>query len=118
EHFLNIAHAMAGGGLHGGHGHELWHEEDGFFYDVLHTPDDRRQPLRIRSLVGLIPLLAVETIEPDALAAHEGFRRRLEWFVANRPDLIDNVACMETAGSGARRLLAILDADRLRRVLE
>ena len=117
EHFLNIAHAMSGGRLHGGEGHDLWNEEDGFFYDVLHTPDNERLPLRIRSLVGLIPLLAVQTLEPDALERHSAFRRRLEWFVQHRPDLTGNVACMETPGHGERRLLSIVDGDRLRRIL-
>jgi hypothetical protein len=59
----------------------------------------------------------VQTLEPEALARHAGFRRRLEWFVDNRPDLTGNVACMQTPGHGERRLLAILDGDRLRRVL-
>jgi hypothetical protein len=117
EHFLNIAHAMSGGRLHGGEGHDLWNEEDGFFYDVLHLPDDTRQPLKIRSLVGLIPLLAVQTLEPAVLERHDGFRRRLEWFVEHRPDLTGDVACMRTPGHQERRLLAIVDGDRLRRIL-
>jgi hypothetical protein len=117
EHFLNIAHAMSGGRLHGGEGHDLWDDEDGFFYDVLHLPDDSRLPLRIRSLVGLIPLLAVQTLEPDELERHGAFRRRLEWFVEHRPDLTGNVACMEAPGRGERRLLSIVDGDKLRRIL-
>jgi Glycosyl hydrolase family 63 C-terminal domain len=117
EHFLNIAHAMSGGDLHGGRGHELWHEDDGFFYDVLHTADGARLPLRVRSLVGLIPLLAVQTLEPERLEAMPGFNRRMTWFIRHRPDLTGNTACMKTPGDGERRLLAILDADRLRRVL-
>jgi hypothetical protein len=117
EHFLNIAHAMSGGDQHGGQGHELWDEQDGFFYDVLHLPDDSRLPLRIRSLVGLIPLLAVQTLEPDALAELPGFAARLRWFIENRGDLTGNVACMRAPGQQERRLLAILDGDRLRRVL-
>jgi hypothetical protein len=117
EHFLNIAHAMSGGRQHGGRGHDLWNDEDGFFYDVLHMPDDSRTPLKVRSLVGLVPLLAVETLESSELARHDGFRRRLEWFIANRPDLTENVACMRTPGQVERRLLAILDEDQLRRVL-
>jgi hypothetical protein len=117
EHFLNIAHAMSGGRQHGGHGHDLWDEEDGFFYDVLHLPDDSRRPLKIRSLVGLIPLLAVQTLEPDELRQRQGFHRRLEWFIENRPDLTANVACMRTAGHGERRLLSIVNGERLRRVL-
>ncbi len=118
EHFLNIAHAMSGGRTHGGTGHDLWDDEDGFFYDVLHLPDDSRMPLKIRSLVGLIPLLAVETLEPAMLDRLPGFKRRLEWFVQNRPDLTGDVACMNTPGRDARRLLAIVDADRLRRILQ
>ncbi len=117
EHFLNIAHAMSGGDLHGGKGHELWDEQDGFFYDVLHLPDDSRMPLRIRSLVGLIPMLAVQTLEPDVLNQLDGFRRRLTWFIQHRRDLTGNVACMRTPGDEERRLLSILDGDRLRRVL-
>jgi Mannosylglycerate hydrolase MGH1-like glycoside hydrolase domain len=117
EHFINIAHAMSGGHLHGGHGHDLWDDTDGFFYDVLHT-DGQRLPLRVRSLVGLIPLLAVETIEAKTLHRMQGFSRRLHWFIENRPDLTENIACMKTMGVNERRLLAILDPERLRRVLQ
>jgi Mannosylglycerate hydrolase MGH1-like glycoside hydrolase domain len=117
EHFINIAHAMSGGHLHGGHGHDLWDDTDGFFYDVLHT-DGQRLPLRVRSLVGLIPLLAVETIEAKTLHRMQGFSRRLHWFIENRPDLTENIACMKTMGDNERRLLAILDPERLRRVLQ
>ena len=118
EHFLNIAHAMGGGSsLHGGRGHDLWDEEDGFFYDVLHLPDGSRRPMKIRSLVGLIPLLAVQTLEPDVLRQLDGFHRRLEWFVDHRPDLIASVACMRTRGHQERRLLSIVDGTQLRRVL-
>jgi hypothetical protein len=118
EHFLNIAHAMSGGKLHGGKGHELWDEQDGFFYDVLHLPDDSRLPLRIRSLVGLIPILAVQTLDSTLLKRLPGFHNRLNWFVEHRPDLTGNVACMRTPGNEERRLLAIVDGDRLRRVLQ
>lgn len=117
EHFLNIAHAMSGGHLHGGEGHDLWDDEDGFFYDVLYTPDGRRTPLRVRSLVSLIPMLAVQTIEPEMLDRMDGFRRRMLWFIQNRRDLTSNVACMRSPGQRERRLLAVLDAERLRRVL-
>jgi hypothetical protein len=68
-------------------------------------------------MVGLIPLFAVETLEPDIMKKLPGFRRRLEWFIRNRRDLTRNVACMEQAGEGARRLLSITGADQLRRVL-
>jgi hypothetical protein len=117
EHFLNIAHAMSGGHQHGGRGHDLWDEEDGFFYDVLHAPDDERIPLKVRSLVGLIPLLAVETLDPESLQQHDAFRRRMEWFIEHRPDLTGSVACMRTRGRGERRLLSIVEPERLRRIL-
>ena len=114
EHFIYIAHAMTN---LGSDGYELWNDEDGFFYDVLHLPDGTRRPLKVRSMVGLIPLFAVETLEPEVLAKLPGFSKRLEWFIEHRPDLTANVACMRTPGRGARRLLAVVDATRLQRVL-
>jgi hypothetical protein len=117
EHFLYIAHAMSGGGPNDGHQHDLWDDEDGFFYDVLQAPDGARMPLRVRSLVGLIPMLAVQTLEPAALERMEQFTRRMQWFIEHRPDLAGNVASMQTPGRSERRLLAILDGERLRRVL-
>ncbi len=114
EHFLHIAHAMC---HRGEDGLSMWDEEDGFFYDVLHMPDDSHVPLKLRSMVGLIPLFAVGTLEPEMLERMPGFRRRLEWFIENRPDLIGNVACMRTRGMGERRLLSILSRGNLRRVL-
>jgi glycogen debranching enzyme len=113
EHFLYISHAMT----HiGPDDTDLWDEEDGFFYDALHA-DGQHLPLKVRSLVGLIPLLAVETLEPKLVDRLPGFKRRMEWFIANRKDLTADVACMETPGSGSRRLMAIVSADQLRRVL-
>jgi Glycosyl hydrolase family 63 C-terminal domain len=114
EHFLHIAHAMSD---RGGDGVGLWDETDGFFYDVLKLPDGRKHPMRIRSMVGLIPLFAVETLEPELLERLPGFKRRLEWFVDNRPDLTSNVACMRTGGVGERRLLSIATRGQLRRIL-
>ncbi len=115
EHFIYIAHAM---NHRGNDGIGLWDEMDGFFYDVLRFPDGRKYPMRIRSVVGLIPLFAVETLEPELLDRLPGFKRRLEWFVDNRPDLVRNVACMRTRGMGERRLLSIVGRDQLRRVLQ
>ena len=114
EHFLYIAHAMDN---RGADGISLWDEEDGFFYDVLSLPDQRRLPLKVRSMVGLIPLFAVETLEPEMLQRLPAFKTRLEWFIANRPDLIAHVACMRTPGNAERRLLAVASPDRLRRIL-
>jgi hypothetical protein len=115
EHFLYIANAM---NHIGDIDAELWDEEDSFFYDVLHLPNDQHLKLKIRSLVGLIPLLAIETIEPKDLELLPGFKKRLEWFINNRPDLRRNVACMETKGMGARRLLAIVACEKLPRILQ
>ena len=88
----------------------MWDEEDGFFYDVLHMPDGGHMPLKVRSMVGLIPLFAVETLEPATARSLPGFKRRMEWFIENRPDLASNVASHEVPGRGERRLLAIVDA--------
>ncbi|HTZ97576.1 MAG TPA: hypothetical protein VMB18_14340 [Terriglobales bacterium] len=115
EHFIYIARAM---NHRGNDGMGLWDETDGFFYDVLRFPDGSKYPMRIRSIVGLIPLFAVETLEPEVLDRLPGFKRRLEWFIDNRPDLTNNVACMRTKGAQERRLLSIVGADQLRRVLQ
>jgi hypothetical protein len=115
EHFLSIGHAM--GHLGKGKNLDLWDDEDGFFYDVLKMSAGRRFPLKIRSIVGLIPLFAVETLEPDDLARLPEFARRLEWFIEHRADLTDSVACMKTPGHGERRLLSVVTPERLRRVL-
>src|SRR5262249_36577159 len=77
-----------------------------------------RIPLRVRSAVGLIPLFAVEILEPQVVARLPGFRRRMQWFLQNRPDLIGNVASMQEPGAAERRLLSIVDPDRLRRLLQ
>jgi hypothetical protein len=114
EHFIYIADAMS---HRGRDGMGLWNEEDGFFYDVLTLPDDTHFPIKIRSMVGLIPLFAVETLEPEVLDKLPDFKRRLEWFIDNRPDLAQNVACMRTAGIGERRLLSIADQDKLGSIL-
>ncbi len=114
EHFLYISHAM---NQSGHDGISLWDDADGFYYDVLHLSSGERMPLKVRSMVGLIPLFAVATLEPKLLARLPGFARRLSWFIANRPDLTGGVACMETPGAGERRLLSIVGAERLRRVL-
>ena len=115
EHFLYIAHAM---NHLGDERSRLWNEEDGFYYDVLCLPDGTGFPMKVRSMVGLIPLFAVETLEPETLRKLGGFKRRLEWFIDNRKDLIGNVACMRTRGKAERRMLSILDQDQLRRVLK
>ena len=114
EHFLYIAQAMS----ESNNGTSLWDEEDGFFYDVLHLPDGTRHPLKFPSMVGIIPLFAVETLDSHLLARLPGFKRRLEWFIKHRPDLTSNVASMTREGNHERRLLAVMQPDRLRRVLK
>ena len=114
EHFIYIAHAMndmAEEGI------ELWDEADGFYYDVLHLGNGDHFPLKVRSMVGLVPLFAVETLEPQVLDKLPSFKGRLEWFIEHRPDLISHVSCMKTTGMEERRLLSVVSADRLRRVL-
>jgi hypothetical protein len=113
EHFLFIAAAI--NKLGGGSG--MWHEADGFFYDVLHLPDGRTEPLKVRSMVGLIPLFAVETLEQRLIDQLPGFKRRMEWFIGNRPDLTRNVASMARPGKGERKLLSMVDPNQLRRIL-
>lgn len=114
EHFLRIAHAMTNAG---GQGHSLWDEQDRFFYDALHLPDDTILPLRVRSLVGLTPLIAVAVLEPDCLTQMPDFTRRMHWFLDNRPHLVGNMASIDTPGYGRRHLAAILTRDRLEAVL-
>jgi hypothetical protein len=115
EHFLYIADAMNHIGEMEA---SLWDRADGFYYDVLHLPNNRQIALKVRSLVGLIPLFAVETIEPETLQQLPGFKKRVEWFIQNRPDLTQNIACMKSEGVGERRLLAIVYRDKLRRILQ
>ncbi len=113
EHFVHIAGALND---IGGTGTSLWNEEDGFYYDVLRLPDGTARPLRVRSLVGLIPLLAVATIEPDVVAALPQFRAAMEWFLAERPELACLVADWDRPGAGGRHLLALCTPERVQRV--
>ena len=118
EHFIYIAEAMNDTSEIAV---QLWDEEDGFFYDVLHLPDMTRQPIKIRSLVGLMPLYAVTTLEPELMDRLPGFKERLEWFEANRTALCNNVTTTETKKvngvSEKRRLLSVVRPDKLRRIL-
>jgi Glycosyl hydrolase family 63 C-terminal domain len=115
EHYLYIADAMNHIGEMEA---SLWNEADGFYYDVLHFPNDHQIEMKVRSMVGLIPLFAVGILEPETLKQLPNFKKRLEWFIQNRPDLRRNVACMEAKGVGARRLLAIVSKDKLQRILQ
>src|SRR6266446_4510894 len=110
EHFVHIAHAMND---RGGEGVELWDKEDGFYYDVLHLPDGERHYLKVRSLVGLIPLLAVETLEQDIVDKLPGFKRRMQWFIDNHPDVGNHIEVAEVPGKGTRRLLSLVNREQL-----
>ena len=114
EHFVYIAHAV-----HdlGDEGINLWDEQDGFYYDVLHG-NGAVHRLTVRSMVGLIPLFAVETLEPEVVDRLPGFKRRMQWFIDNHPELRRHVEVAEKPGGGARRLLAIVGRAQLPRVLK
>ena len=114
EHFFWIADAMA----HQGDDHDgLWDEEDGFFYDIVRMPDGQSQRLKVRSLVGLMPLCAATVIEPKMLDRLPGLADRLSHFLQRHPDVEGLVALMPPRAHG-RRLLTVLDEAKLRRVLE
>ena len=114
EHFLQISEAMTNIGEQG---IGLWDDEDGFFYDVLHLPDNRMVPLKVRSMVGLIPLFAVETLDADLLDKVPEFHRRLKWFLDYRPDLAALVSRWQQPGAGDRRLLSLLRGHRMKLLL-
>jgi hypothetical protein len=114
EHFVYISHAMnniAGEGI------QLWDRDDEFFYDVLQLPDGAVRPLKVRSMVGLLPLLAVETVEPDIAAALPAFSERMMWFLRNRPQLEQAVIRQDTPEGATRRLLSLVNGGRLMSVL-
>ncbi len=113
EHFVAIADAMNALG-----GTGLWDELDGFYYDQLHH-DGTHIPLRVRSMVGLLPLIAVEVLEQDVIDRLPGFKKRMQWFLDNRTDLAAQITCMQRREDGGHphRLLAIPSRERLARVL-
>jgi hypothetical protein len=115
EHFVQIVDAM---NTLGGTG--LWNEEDGFYYDQL-SYEGKVMPLRVRSLVGLVPLLAVEVLEQNTIVALPGFRKRMRWFIHNRPELSQHISYLDRKNAAGdqciQRLLAVPSRDRLVRVL-
>lgn len=111
EHFLAIATAMSA------EEHSLWDPDDGFFYDVLRLPNGRSVPLEVRSMVGLIPLLAVTVIDQETMKSMPEFNRRMHWFLDRRAHLSGNVARVDEPGRGDRHLAAIITPERLRAVL-
>jgi len=115
EHFLSIAAAMNN---LGDEGIGLWNEEDQFFYDVLRLPGGEKMPLRLRSIVGLIPLFAVEVVTEEALLALRGFTSRLRWFLNYRPDLAKLVSRWEQQGDERRHMLSLVRVVRMTALLK
>ncbi|PYY01301.1 MAG: glucosidase, partial [Acidobacteria bacterium] len=114
EHFLYIVNAMN----RSIDGEGIWDEEQGFYYDVLHVSHGEHIPMRIRSIVGLVPLFAVQTLEPGLMQRLPNFAHRIQWYLEHRPDLTRNIACFHAEGVKERQLLAIVDEKRLRRILQ
>jgi hypothetical protein len=111
EHFVAIADAINTFDKTG-----LWDEQDGFYYDHLHRKG-ARTALRVRSLVGLIPLITVEILDDGLIERLEGFRKRMEWFLSNRKDLARHISCVRKSDGSRRLLLAIPSRERLERLL-
>ena len=109
EHFLAIAAAMAD--LEGGHG--LWDPDDGFYYDVLHLPDGSAAQLKVRSLVGLMPLLAVDAIGYDRIEDLTAFNQRTRWFLENRPEMLQHLNVTQEPGSDGCYLVSVLTKERV-----
>jgi hypothetical protein len=114
EHFLWIAAAMD---RMGDNEDEMWDEEDGFFYDLLRLPDGSAQRLKVRSMVGLLPLCASAVIPTGSFDKLTRFQARAAWFIKNRSELVASIHLPHQTGHSGRRLLALLDETKLRRVL-
>jgi hypothetical protein len=115
QHYAYVAGAMK---RMGGRGYQLWDEEDGFFYDVLRFPDGRFQKFRVRSLVGLIPLFAVERLEVDWIEPFKDFTAAFYWFLHARPDLVKDVVHEVETDGKKTYALTILDAGQLTRIMQ
>jgi hypothetical protein len=114
EHFVYIARAMNDMGPSG---RSLWDNEDGFYYDLLHLPNGDEHFLKIRSMVGLIPLFAVETLEPEIVDRLPGFKRRMQWFIDNHPDVPEHIEMTQRSARGVRRLLSLANRKQIKRML-
>ncbi|KAF8533147.1 Six-hairpin glycosidase-like protein [Trichophaea hybrida] len=117
EHFLFISDAMTY--RDGDKENSLWNEDDGFYYDAISHGGPTSQQMPVKSLVGLIPLFAVLTLEPEVLKKFPSFTKRMDWFIDNRTDVAErNIASMKRRGKGDRLLLALVSRDKLKRILE
>jgi Mannosylglycerate hydrolase MGH1-like glycoside hydrolase domain len=113
EHFVYISQAMND---MGGEGIGLWDAQDGFYYDVLHLGDTKHIPMKVRSMVGLIPLFAIETFEPEDYERLTGFRNRMQWFLDHHGDVSEHVDMSRRTDRGARLLLSIANRSKLERI--
>lgn len=109
EHFCYIAHAL--------NQMSLWDEADGFYYDVLHLPGQPGLPLKVRSIVGLIPLFAVEVFDSDVLNALPNFTTRLSWFLRNKPEITSDVAHLGDPAQRGRAIFSLVATERVHRIL-
>ena len=114
EHFVYIARAMNDMGPSG---RSLWDNDDGFYYDLLHLPNGDEHFMKIRSMVGLIPLFAVETLEPEIVDRLPGFKRRMQWFIDNHPDMPEHIEMTQRSARGVRRLLSLANRKQIKRIL-
>ncbi len=115
EHFMYIGSAME---RMGGRDYQLWDEDDGFFYDVLRYPNGEFCKFRVRSLVGLIPLFAVDTLKRSGLHRHKAFFGNVEWFLRNRSDLVGKTCAVSGEGDDCHYLLSVIDTEQLSRLLQ
>ena len=114
EHYIYIANAMNSVSAPQD---SLWDAEDGFFYDHLIHPDGKREPVRARTMVGFVPLFGASTVDAGTFNQFPGFHRRRQWFIDHRPDLIQSVQPMVTAGPTGKLILGMVREDQLRRML-
>ncbi len=115
QHYIYVGAAMK---KMGGRHYQLWDEEDGFFYDVLRHRDGRYEKVRVRSLVGLVPLYAIERLEDRWIAPFKSFRKNMDWFLTNKQHIVQNV-CYPVERDGQRvHVLAIVDEAQMRRLLD
>ncbi len=115
EHFVYIAHAMNDLGADG---LELWDEQDGLYYDVLHSDGQAHVPLKVHSMVGLIPLFAITILESDLISKLPSFQRRMQWFINNWEDINEHIERSEEDGHSEHLILAIVNSHKLPRILK
>jgi hypothetical protein len=117
EHFILISEAMKF--RVGGEAKPLWNEEDGFYYDVISWGGPWSHQMPVKSMVGLMPLIATLTLEPEVINKLPDFKKRMEWFIENKNDVFErNIASMKRRGKNDRMLLSLVSEDKLRRILK